>query len=302
MITGVGVRRAGWLLVAVLVLGACGGAAANDRAAAPASTATPSTTPSTTPSSVAPSSSTSTTSEPVPDPFARPGWLGTRVLPDGPGGFGAVLPTPSELDPRVLRTPDHLPDPPADAFVSSVAAVPDDVLARSTWEPGCPVSVDELRYVTLTFWGFDGEHHTGELLLDASVADDVVSVFEQLAAARFPIEEMRVTAREELDRPPTGDGNNTSAFVCRPVRGGRSFSEHAYGTAIDVNPFHNPYVRGDVVLPELASTYLDRANLREGMQTDGSVAVDAFAGIGWQWGGAWAGSTTDPMHFSANGG
>jgi hypothetical protein len=291
-------RRAGGLVVVGLLLGGCGGADATERDEAPASTAAPATT--SPPTTELPP--TSTTAAPVPDPFARPDWLGTRVLPDGPGGFGAVLPTPAELDPRRLRTPDHLSDPPGDAFVSSITVVPDDVLARSTWEPGCPVSVDELRYVTVTFWGFDGEHHTGELLLNASMADDVVSVFEQLDAARFPIEEMRVTAREELDLPPTGDGNNTSAFVCRPVRSGRSFSQHAYGTAIDVNPFHNPYVRGEVVLPELASAYLDRANLRDGMHTDGSVTVTAFDAMGWEWGGAWDGSAIDPMHFSALGG
>ena len=235
------------------------------------------------------------------DPFARPDWLGTRALTSGAGGFGVVEPTPPELDPRRLRSPQHLPDPPDDAFVASVVPVPDDVLARSTWTPGCPISVEQLRYVTVTFWGFDGEHHTGELLIGASVADDVVSVFEQLDAARFPIEEMRVTAAEELDLAPTGDGNNTSAFVCRAVRGGSSFSEHAFGTAIDVNPFHNPYVRGDVVLPELASTYLDRGNVREGMLTPDSEPVAAFAGIGWEWGGAWDGSTVDSMHFSAAG-
>jgi hypothetical protein len=283
--------------VAVL-LSACGGAVATGQGA-DAGIATPSTS---TTADETPGATVETSAPPPPvDPLARPDWLGTRVLAPGPRGFGVIEPTPAELDPRVLRTPAHLPDPPDDAFASAVSAVSDEVLARSTWTPECPVSADELRYVTVTFWGFDGEHHTGELLLGASVADDVVSVFEQLDAARFPIEEMRITAADELDLAPTGDGNNTSAFVCRAVRGGSSFSEHAFGTAIDVNPFHNPYVRGEVVLPELASTYLDRTNVREGMVTADSVAVTAFTGLGWEWGGAWRGSTTDPMHFSATG-
>ena len=63
---------------------------------------------------------------------------------------------------------------------------------------------------------------------------------------------------DELDAPPTGDGNNTGAFACRPTRGATSYSQHAYGLAIDVNPFQNPYVKGDLVLPELASSYLER--------------------------------------------
>jgi hypothetical protein len=84
-------------------------------------------------------------------------------------------------------------------------------------------------------------------------------VFRRLHAARFPLEEVRIITSEELDLPPTGDGNVTSAFVCRPTVGGSRWSEHAYGRAIDINPFHNPYVRGDLVLPELAGAYVDRA-------------------------------------------
>ncbi len=60
------------------------------------------------------------------------------------------------------------------------------------------------------------------------------------------------------DEPPTGDGNATGSFVCRPTTGASYFSQHAYGLAIDLNTFQNPYLKGDVVLPELASAYLRR--------------------------------------------
>ena len=86
----------------------------------------------------------------------------------------------------------------------------------------------------------------------------LVTVFRRLYDARFPIEEMRITTQAEQDAPPTGDGNDTGAFACRPVRGATSYSQHAYGLAVDVNPFQNPYLKGDLVLPELASSYRDR--------------------------------------------
>lgn len=139
------------------------------------------------------------------------------------------------------------------------------------------------------------------MLVGASVAEDVTRVFGQLFAARFPIEEMRVTSPAELDAPPTGDGNNTSAFVCRPVRGQTNWSAHAYGLAIDLNPFCNPYTKGDVVLPELASAYLDRSWVRPGMVEAGDATVRAFAAVGWDWGGAWR-EPVDRMHFTATGG
>ena len=124
-------------------------------------------------------------------------------------------------------------------------------------------------------------------------------MFRTLYRERFPIEEMRITRRDELDAAPTGDGNTTGAFVCRPTTGSTTtFSQHAYGLAIDVDPFQNPYEKGDLVLPELASTYLDRGKQRPGMLTDDVVA--AFARIGWEWGGDWQ-SLKDYQHFSQNG-
>jgi hypothetical protein len=111
---------------------------------------------------------------------------------------------------------------------------------------------------------------------------------------------MRITRADELDIPPTGDGNGTESFVCRATTGGSSWSQHAYGLAIDVDPFQNPYVRDDVVLPELASAYVDRDEVRPGMILPDDVVVEAFAAIGWEWGGYWS-RPIDYQHFSANG-
>lgn len=231
---------------------------------------------------------------------SAPDWLGRRTLPTGPDGRVEVpQTTPAELRDRRLVTVDHLPPPPSEAFVSTIEPVPADVLARSTWSPDCPVTPDDLAYVTVAFWGFDGQPHTGELLVGSAAASDIVAVLEQLHRARFPIEEMRVVTRADLEARPTGDGNNTTAFVCRAVTGGTSFSQHAYGLAIDLNPFHNPYQRQQLVLPELAGAYLDRERPVPGMVLEGGPVVEAFEQIGWWWGGRWR-SLKDYQHFSHN--
>lgn len=230
-----------------------------------------------------------------------PAWLGTRVLPRAGNGFGQARRTPAELRVRRFTLPDTVAPLPGTGFAFRISTpAPPKVVARSTWAAGCPVGRRELSWVRLVFHGFDGERHTGELLVHRSVARDVVRVFDDLYDARFPIEEMRITTKPEQSAPPTGDGNNTGAFNCRTARGTSTYSEHAYGLAVDVNPFQNPYLKGDLVLPELAGAYRDRSWKRPGMIRPGGPVVRAFARIGWDWGGAWR-SLKDLQHFSAEG-
>lgn len=217
-----------------------------------------------------------------------------------PDGFGMVRSTPPALVNRRLTTTDRLPPPTSTSFTSTISPVPPQVLARSSWKPACPVNPSQLRYLTMSFRGFDARAHTGEMLVNADVAQAVVGVFKRLFAAGFPIEEMGITPEAELNLPPTGDGNNTEGFVCRQTRGQTHWSAHAYGLAIDLNPFDNPYVKGDLVVPELASSYLDRDWVRSGMALEGGPAVTAFEAAGWKWGGRWPGPV-DFMHFSTNG-
>lgn len=229
-----------------------------------------------------------------------PRWLGTRVLERGPSGYGIATETPPILRNRRFATEDVLPPPRSGRFESTIGRVPPDVLRRSSWKSGCPVGRKELAYVTVSFWGFDRRPHTGELIVHRSAARDIAGVFEKLYRARWPIEEMRITRERELDAPPTGDGNNTGAFACRPSRSTTEWSEHASGLAVDVNPFQNPYVRDGIVLPELALAYRDREWRRPGMIRQGDVVTRAFAAIGWSWGGEWN-SAKDWMHFSRSG-
>jgi len=230
----------------------------------------------------------------------RPDWLGTRLLPLRADGFGEIQATPEELIDRRFPPPDDQPLAAGTDFKVSITLASQLVLQQSTWSEQCPVSADDLRLMTMPFWGFDGQAYTGEMLVHASAADALAGVFGALFETRFPIEEMRIITDEDLEAPPTGDGNITTAFVCRPPVRGSGWSQHAYGLAVDINPFHNPYVRGDLVIPELASSYIDRDDVRPGMIVAGDVVTRAFADIGWGWGGDWQ-SLTDPMHFSATG-
>ena len=187
----------------------------------------------------------------------------------------------------------------APQFSASVSAARWSEL-RHTYRAGCPVAPAQLRTIRMTYWGFDGRLHTGVLIVHRSVADDIVAVFRRLYDARFPIRRMVSVTRYRGDDDASMAADNTSAFNCRRVSGSSSWSMHAYGLAIDVNPVENPYVLGGRVQPPSGRAYLDRERGRPGMAYDGGVLVRAFASRRWKWGGRWRNSR-DYQHFSTNG-
>ncbi len=151
----------------------------------------------------------------------------------------------------------------------------------------------------MAYWGFDGKRRMGSIVVRDSAARGVLSVFRRIYAAKFPIRRLRTVEAYKGSDDASMAADNTSGFNCRLVEGTRSWSQHAYGLAIDLNPVENPFVRGSHVSPPAGRRFLDRSKRRRGMVVDGDVVVRAFASIGWRWGGRW--STPDYQHFSATG-
>jgi hypothetical protein len=178
---------------------------------------------------------------------------------------------------------------------------------RGFWHRGCPVPLSGLRLLTVSYRDFDGQAQTGQLVVNRSAARPLVGVFRQLYRLRFPIRHMSLA---DMYGPPRGgpsDGDISGSFHCRqavpsPCTGGSgtgSWSMHAYGLAIDLNPRENPYVGCGQSRDPTARRYRDRSRRRPGMVTQG--VIDAFRSIGWGWGGSWTGNTKDYMHFSSSG-
>jgi hypothetical protein len=189
-------------------------------------------------------------------------------------------------------------------FHAKIQPIPPATRARMTgvsWHPGCPVPLSDLRLLTLTYRGFDGRTHTGQLVANRDAASALVGVFRRLYAARFPIRRMQPVDAYGGDDYRSIEADNTSAFNCRAATGSTHWSQHAYGRAIDVNPIENPYVSGGTTSHRASTPYLDRSRRRPGMAFEGGVLVGAFRSAGWGWGGSWNG-IKDYQHFSATGG
>jgi hypothetical protein len=170
-----------------------------------------------------------------------------------------------------------------------------------SWRPGCPVGLADLRLLRVRHWGFDGDVHRGRLVLHRDVAKGMLGVMRRLFRLRFPIRQMRLVDAYGADDHRSMDADNTSAFNCRFVAGTSSWSEHAYGRAIDLNPIENPYVTDSgYVSPPAGARYANRGRHARGMVHRRGPVVQAFAAAGWQWGGNWA-WPKDYQHFSTSG-
>jgi D-alanyl-D-alanine carboxypeptidase len=179
-----------------------------------------------------------------------------------------------------------------------------DAMQGKSWRPkmGCPTR-EKLALLKVPYIDFAGVERTGEMIVAAASAADVLGAFAELYRARFPVASMRLIDKFAGNDIASMAANNTSAFNCRAVTGGTRLSEHSFGTAIDLNPIQNPYVTGSRTLPAAGiafSAVKARLPSEKGLVTSDDVVVKAFARIGWSWGGNW-GSPKDYQHFSKSG-
>ena len=170
-------------------------------------------------------------------------------------------------------------------------------MAKYSWQAQCPVDPDQLAYLKVTHWGFDGKTHQGELIVNQKVSDEVMEIFKELFDQGFPIEKIRLIEEYQGSDDASMADNNSSAFNCRLAKGSQDkYSTHSHGLAIDINPLMNPYVKNNQVFPQGGARYLDRTAKIKGMIVKGGPCYNAFTKRGWQWGGDWK-SLKDYQHF-----
>jgi hypothetical protein len=179
-----------------------------------------------------------------------------------------------------------------------------------SWKPGCPVPLRDLSYLRLPYIGFDGKRHTGELIVHRTVAMEIRQIFDELFKVGYPIHQMKLVSIYNANDSKSIDHDNTSAFNCRPVTGGKKWSNHSYGKAVDINPIENPYInrrgyiRNTYSRKEYGKTRI-RRHYDKSNPNDFSVIlpedkiVNLFKKYGWRWGGDWH-SIKDYQHFEKN--
>ena len=165
------------------------------------------------------------------------------------------------------------------------------------------IKLNQLRYLKVLYYGFDGKTHMGELIVNVKVADEVLDIFKELYISKFPIEKIRLIDEYGASDDKSMEANNTSAFCYREITGGGQVSLHGLGLAIDINPIQNPYVKSEesgkiTILPKLGQKYFDREKSAklQGVIVKDDACYKAFTSRGWKWGGDWK-NPKDYQHF-----
>lgn len=170
-------------------------------------------------------------------------------------------------------------------------------------ESGCTVPYEDLNYVGLKYIDFDGQEQTGELICNKAVAQDMAEIFYELYRNDYRLERVRLIDEYKGDDTASMADNNTSCFNYRVVDGTTNLSKHAYGLAIDVNPYYNPYVvfgrnsdGSDYISPPGSEIYADRSQNFSYKIDENDLCYRLFTEHGFTWGGNWN-STKDYQHF-----
>lgn len=182
----------------------------------------------------------------------------------------------------------------------SASEIPPGVEARMrgvSYPEDARVPLADLRYLRLSYYDFEGNPQTGEMVCNAAIARDLCEIFRDLYDARYPIRSIRLIDDFGASDEASMQADNTSCFNYRPRTGQSRLSWHAYGLAVDVNPLENPFVgRGGRVSPAAAEPYADRtADFPHRIDRE-DLCYKLFRAHGFAWGGAWR-SVKDYQHF-----
>lgn len=212
---------------------------------------------------------------------------------------GAALNGVSQLEQRYSLEDSFYYEPLSDNLRRYITGISYPAQTEDASAP--EITMDELRYVHILHYDFDGNPTEGELICNEAIAQDLLEIFYELYRNEYRLERVLLIDEYNGDDTASMEDNNTSCFNYRVVEGTNNLSKHALGLAIDVNPFYNPYItyNGDGsehVSPEASVAYADRSASFPYKIDENDLCYKLFTQHGFTWGGNWN-SSKDYQHF-----
>lgn len=135
-------------------------------------------------------------------------------------------PGKKRMSPKVVAPIVSQVEPPVIVVDSQITR--GEALANNDFPPSF---VRRIQLVTVTYWGFDGKKHRGQIVVDKGLAGEVKEIFDELEAANYPIEKVIPIVRYNWKDQASVNDNNTSGFNYRRTAGpgtsGKKLSKHA---------------------------------------------------------------------------
>lgn len=179
----------------------------------------------------------------------------------------------------------------------------DDIISRIyglSYKENCTIPYEDLRYLSVLHYDFDGNIQNGEIICNKLIAEDLMEIFHELYENKYEIDKIRLVDEYQADDDLSCADNNSSCFNFRTVAGSENLSNHAKGMAMDINPFQNPYITYpdgvERISPAGSEPYADRNSNQEHMITEDDLCYRLFTEHGFSWGGHWK-SLKDYQHF-----
>ncbi|MCM1144135.1 MAG: M15 family metallopeptidase [Blautia sp.] len=243
------------------------------------------------------------------------GSAASNTLTDGSGSASNARTDDSTPADRVIYQEGFYYEPLTDEVKQRITGISYPVSASEATSSAVPVfnmladnetpavSYEELRYLSVLYYDFNGEAQTGELICNRGIVEDLVDIFYELYVNEYQIEKIRLIDEYQGDDTASMTDNNTSCFNYRVVDGTASLSKHALGCAIDINPFYNPYIvfnrdgnGEDYISPAGSEIYADRSKDFPYKIDETDLCYKLFTEHGFTWGGNWN-SCKDYQHF-----
>ncbi|MBQ6296845.1 MAG: M15 family metallopeptidase [Selenomonadaceae bacterium] len=185
-----------------------------------------------------------------------------------------------------------------------ISEIDEKIFARidgKSYKKGCPLPLDELRYLHVLHKDLSGKTLEGELICNVKIAEPLIDIFTKLYAENYPIEKIRLIDEYDADDELSMRDNNSSCFNFRYVSFTNRISLHGYGLAVDINPLYNPYIKTvdgkKIIAPDNSADFEDRTKNFPYKITEDDLCCKLFAAHGFIWGGNCWDDEKDYQHF-----
>lgn len=168
---------------------------------------------------------------------------------------------------------------------------------------GLKISQEDLNYLGIMYKDFNGLSQAGEIICNKAISQDLIEIFYKLYISDYRLEKVVLIDNFNGDDEASMSANNSSCFNYRVIAMTDTLSNHAYGVAIDINPFYNPYIvyggnedGSDRITPSGSEIYADRTRNFAYKIDENDLCYRLFLEHGFTWGGDWN-SSKDYQHF-----